>query len=62
MVHAALAHYLAHKEEFDSRMDVHCSVCAVTRQLRIRGVDLLTAQDDETTELSDPDFWTEPLN
>ena len=35
-------------------MDVHVPF-AVTRQ-RIRGVDVLTAQDDGTTELSDPDL------
>ena len=34
-------------------LDVHVPFPA-TRQLRIRGVDVLTAQDDGTTELSDP--------
>ena len=33
--------------------DVHVPF-AVTRQLRIRGVDVLTAQDDGNTQLSDP--------
>lgn len=36
-------------------MDVHVRR-AVTNALRLRGVDVLTAQDDHATEFSDPDL------
>ena len=36
-------------------MDVHAPQ-AITDQLRRRGVDVLTAQDDDATELEDPDL------
>ncbi len=36
-------------------LDVHVPA-AIAAQLRTRGVDVLTAQDDATTELTDPDL------
>ena len=36
-------------------MDVHLPI-SITRSLRRKGFDILTAQDDDTTRLSDPDL------
>jgi hypothetical protein len=36
-------------------MDVHVPL-AITRGLRRRGIDVLTAQEDSATEMSDPDL------
>jgi len=35
---------------------------AITEGLRLRGVDVLTAQEDNRRRASDPNCWTEPLS
>lgn len=43
--------------EYQALMDVHVPY-AISLGLRLRGVDVLTAQEDTTTELSDADLLT----